>query len=184
MRIVTGSARGMRLKSPSGIDVRPTLQHIKEAEFSAIQFHVPGARVLDLFAGTGQLGIEALSRGAASAVFVDASRESVEIVRENLRATKLEAAARVLNEEAFRYAKRTDDRFDVVFVDPPYGGDTAKKILPLVARVAAPGALVICETERGAHMPREAPPLALQKNYRYGQTEVWLYKNEQEDETL
>ena len=94
MRVITGSARGRRLKTPETYDIRPTTDNVKEAVFNIIQFNIEGRRVLDLFAGTGQLGIEALSRGAAEAVFVDRDREAVKIVKENLKACALQAAVR------------------------------------------------------------------------------------------
>ena len=116
MRVITGKARGRRLREPKGMDIRPTTDMVKEAVFNILQFELEGARVLDLFAGTGQLGIEALSRGAAEAVFVDGSSAAVKIVRENLKLCGFEA--RVLQGDAIGYLPSLG-RFDVVFLDPP-----------------------------------------------------------------
>src|SRR5699024_10290795 len=96
---------------------------VKEAVFSIIQFHIPGARILDLFGGTGQLGIEGLSRGANSAVFVDRREEACALIRENLRRTKLEGSARVVRSDYLTYLKRTKEKFDIIFLDPPYVED-------------------------------------------------------------
>ena len=96
MRVITGKARGVQLKTPEGMLTRPTADKVKEALFSIIQFEIPGATVLDLFGGTGQLGIEALSRGANSAVFVDAREDACKLIRENLKRTRLEAQARAM----------------------------------------------------------------------------------------
>ncbi len=99
MRVITGKARGIQLKTPEGMQTRPTADRVKEALFSIIQFEIPGAKVLDLFGGTGQLGIEALSRGASSAVFVDAAESACKLIRENLKRTKLEGQGRVIRSD-------------------------------------------------------------------------------------
>ena len=117
MRVITGTARGRRLKTPENSDIRPTTDNVKESVFNIIQFDIEGRRVLDLFAGTGQLGIECLSRGAAEAVFIDDSREAVRIVKDNLKACGFSAP--VLQQDALSYL-RSCGRFDLIFVDPPY----------------------------------------------------------------
>ena len=123
MRVITGTARGRRLKELEGLETRPTTDRVKEGLFSALQFDIEGRRVLDLFAGTGQLGIECLSRGAASAVFVDQRRDAVELVRKNLKLTGLTERARVVQGQALEFLERAQNqggRFDLVFLDPPY----------------------------------------------------------------
>ena len=107
MRVITGIARGRRLTAPEGLDVRPTTDKVKEGIFSAIQFQIEGAYVLDLFAGSGQMGIEALSRGAKRAVFVDNSQRSIRCVNENLRTTKLERQAEVISRDSYDFIKLT-----------------------------------------------------------------------------
>ena len=120
MRVITGKARGVNLKTPDGMQTRPTTDRVKEALFSIINFDIPGAKVLDLFGGTGQLGIEALSRGAASAVFVDAREESCRLIRENLKRTKLEGEGKVVRSDYLEYLSRCREQFDIILLDPPY----------------------------------------------------------------
>ena len=112
MRVITGKARGVQLKTPEGMQTRPTADRVKEALFSIINFDIPGAKVLDLFGGTGQLGIEALSRGAASAVFVDAREESCKLIRENLKRTKLEQDAKVVRSDYLDYLNRCREQYN------------------------------------------------------------------------
>ena len=120
MRVITGKARGVQLKTPEGMQTRPTADRVKEALFSIINFDIPGAKVLDLFGGTGQLGIEALSRGAASAVFVDAREDSCKLIRENLKRTKLEQDAKVIRSDYLDYLNRCREQYNIIFLDPPY----------------------------------------------------------------
>lgn len=178
MRVITGTARGRSLDTLKGEDiVRPTSQKIKESMFSAIQFIVAGAKVLDLFAGSGQLGIEALSRGADICVFVDNNREAIEIIKSNLKKTNLFQKAKVLTGDAGKYLAYSKDTFDIVFLDPPYGCGTVEAMLTLLEPCVAPRGQVVCETESGLAMPETAGVLKLKKNYRHGSTTVWLYQN-------
>ena len=133
MRVITGSARGRRLKELEGMETRPTTDRVKEGLFSALQFDIEGRRVLDLFAGTGQLGIECLSRGAASAVFVDRRADAVQLIRENLRLTELEDRARVVAGDSMEYLKSIPEPFDIIFMDPPYA---AGPLEPAIAHIA------------------------------------------------
>ena len=132
MRVITGSARGRRLKTPETYDIRPTTDNVKEALFNILQFDVEGRRVLDLFAGTGQLGIEALSRGAKSAVFVDADRDAVRIVRENLKLCGLSAEVR--QQDALSLL-RQGGVYDLIFVDPPYDAGLYRPVLETIKSV-------------------------------------------------
>ena len=133
MSVVAGEARGRRLEALPGTDVtRPTLSQVKEAMFSIIQFEVEGAAVLDLFAGSGQLGIEALRRGARLAVFVEQSRKAQEVVRQNLLATTLAEHSRVTAMDAIAYLQGCRDHFDIALLDPPYRSGLLEKALPLL----------------------------------------------------
>ena len=120
MRVITGKARGVVLKTPDGMTTRPTSDRVKEALFSVINFDIPGMDVLDLFGGTGQLGIEALSRGANSAVFVDAGEPACKLIRENLKRTKLEGQAKVVRSDYLSYLRTCHQKFGIIFLDPPY----------------------------------------------------------------
>ncbi len=120
MRVIAGKARGIALRTPEGLSTRPTADRVKEALFGSIQFDIPGSRVLDLFAGSGALGIEALSRGAAEAVFVEKEKQAAGILRANLAAVKCETHALVLETDYLAAIKGLDKQFDFVFMDPPY----------------------------------------------------------------
>lgn len=176
MRVITGTARGCRLETLSGDATRPTAERVKEGLFSAIQFDLPGRRVLDLFAGSGQLGIEALSRGAASCVFVDQNRSATEIIRRNLHAAKLSERAQVLTTEAIGFVSRTNDVFDIVLLDPPYAAGALVPALNAAAEKVAPGGLIVCEYDEGTDMPQTVGALAVYRTYRYGRVHITVYR--------
>lgn len=183
MRVVAGSARGRRLVAPTGRDVRPTLDRVREAVFNALGSldAVAHAAVLDLFAGSGALGIEALSRGAARATFVDLSTESLTAVRANLAATGLADRAEVLRGDALALLATGDPRivgpFDLVLVDPPYESTDWDGVLGLLPSLTADGGVVVAESNRslGAHLD-SLPMLdaAILRERRYGGTVVTM----------
>jgi 16S rRNA (guanine966-N2)-methyltransferase len=176
MRVIAGEARGRRLEALPGTDVtRPTLDQVKEAMFSIVQFDLPGARVLDLYAGSGQLGIEALSRGAARCVFLDENRDAVNIVMKNCKNCGVFDRSRVNIGEAARYLSACHEQFDLVLLDPPFRGGTLEKILPGVEKRVAPGGIVLCESETGLVLPAEVGSLTLKKQYKYGKVLLWKY---------
>ena len=167
---------GRRLEALPGTEItRPTMDQVKEAMFSIVQFDLPGARVLDLYAGSGQLGIEALSRGAARCVFLDESREAVSIVMRNCKACGVFDRSRVNIGEAARFLSACREQFDLVLLDPPFRGGTLEKILPAVEKCVAPGGIVLCESETGIVLPAQAGSLTLQKQYKYGKVLLWKY---------
>jgi len=177
MRVITGSAKGRKLETLKGEDViRPTSDKIKESMFSAIQFYIAGAKVLDLFAGSGQLGIEALSRDASVCTFVDISREACDVIKTNLKKTELFDKARVITGDAERYVTNTKDDYDIVFIDPPYGYGTVDKFLNLIEPHMTDNGFVVCETESNCEPVVQAGALEFQKSYRHGKTMVWIYK--------
>ena len=147
MRVITGSARGMALKAPKGMDTRPTMDQVKEGIFSAIQFEVEGRRVLDLFAGSGQMGIEALSRGAKSAVFVDMREDACKVVRENLAKTRLETRAQVVRMDYMAYLASCREQFDLIFLDPPYAEVFLENALNRISEIdiLSHRGIIICE---------------------------------------
>ncbi len=176
MRVITGSARGCKLITPEGMDVRPTGEKVKEGVFSSIQFEIEGAYVLDLFAGSGQLGIEALSRGAAHSVFVDNSARSLRCVNDNLRNTGLARSAEVISRDSYDYIKITAQKFDIIFLDPPYRYGHITKLLPLAAAKLKDGGSIICEYEKEAGQPDAPEGTVLKKVYSYGRISVAVFR--------
>ena len=183
MRVITGKARGVVLKTPDGMSTRPTTDRVKEALFSIIQFDIPGAKILDLFGGTGQLGIEALSRGASGCVFVDKNIEAVQVIKRNLQHTGLMEKAQVLGTDAVSYLTRPGDRFDLVFLDPPYASDLLEQVLYKVEPLVNDGGIIICETNETTKLPMRLGRFYLAKTARFGQAyiRIYRYSNEEED---
>lgn len=171
MRVITGTARGRRLKEPKNMDIRPTTDKVKESIFNIVQFDIEGRRVLDLFAGTGQLGIEALSRGAVSATFVDENNEAIRIVRENLAHCGLHGD--VVRADAASYLGSCG-KFDLIFLDPPYDSGILDKVLAKIIQfdILSDGGIIICETDSDRALPALAPPYAWGREYKYGKTKL------------
>lgn len=178
MRVITGSARGMTLKTLEGESVRPTTDKVKEAIFSAIQFEIEGRRILDLFAGSGQLGTEALSRGAESAFFVDADKNAVKTVKENLEKTKLSFKASVAHTDSIAFLSMTDKIFDIAFLDPPYETGLLQKALSKIDNSIASGGTVICEHPFREKLEDEYGALKKSKEYKYGKTAVTVFRKD------
>ncbi len=151
MRIITGTAKGKTLLTPKGMDVRPTTEKVKEAIFSMIQFDLDGTYVLDLFGGTGQLALEALSRGASGAVITDNSRESVDIIRQNISSTKMTDRCSVIRSDSSLFIKRYSSgrKFNVVFIDPPYDSGLVHESLRLISEhdICSYNPVIVCETD-------------------------------------
>ena len=181
MRVITGTARGRKLAALEGVEVRPTTDMVKEAMFSILQFEVEGANVLDLFAGSGQLGIESLSRGARACVFVDSSRDSQNITRQNLQHTGLSSAARVAAMDYAAFLRSTKDTFDIALLDPPYEKGLAADALPLLVDKMSPGGAILCETRKGEPMPERVGEFAIHRTYRYGKIALTLYRRAEEE---
>ena len=180
MRVITGKARGVQLKTPQGQQTRPTSDRVKEALFSIIQFDVPGACVLDLFGGTGQLGIEALSRGARSAVFVDAGEAACKLIRENLARTKMENQATVIHSDYLQFLKSTRASFDLIFLDPPYAEVFLENALNLITEIdiLQSGGIIVTERPVTKDMPYEFAGYTRSRDYKYGQTLITLYRKD------
>ena len=178
MRVITGSARGRRLRELEGFETRPTTDRVKESIFNIIQFRVEGRRVLDLFAGTGQMGIEALSRGAKSATFVDRRSDAVRLVKENLALCRLEEGARVIQGDALDFLSRTEETFDLIFLDPPYGSGLLKNALERIAKfdILSDHGIILCETSVTELLPELPPPYREGRAYRYGKIKITVYE--------
>lgn len=180
MRVITGTARGKRLETLESDAVRPTPDRVKEAIFSIIQFDIEGRRILDLFAGSGQLGIEALSRGAESATFIDSSNESLEVVRRNLKSTGLEKQAVVFKSDYSSFLINCKNKYDIAFLDPPYAAGKLTHALEKVTNVMSDYGIILCEHPSTVEMPKDAGSFSLKKQYRYGKIIISLYNNQAE----
>ncbi len=180
MRVITGSARGKRLKELKGSDIRPTTDRVKEAIFSSIQFEIEARRILDLFAGTGQMGIEALSRGAAHCDFVDMRREAIQMVEANLQYTNMKEVSTVIQSDYLAYLTRNKEKYDVIFLDPPYHGGILKNALQTITSIdkVTENGIIVCENEAEFVWPTVPEPYVLQKEYKYGKISVALYRRQ------
>ena len=179
MRVISGSAKGRRLRTLKGLQVRPTTDRVKEAVFNLLGPDWEGLRVLDLFAGSGALGIEALSRGAAYAVFVDKASPSLGVIQSNLDACGFADRARLIRADAIRFlhAKTEQDRFDAIFADPPYDSGLAGRCLEAVGRFVAlsDSGRMIVEHSRREALPERVENLTVRTERSYGDTTVTVY---------
>lgn len=176
MRVITGTARGRNLMTLSGEDItRPTSQSTKEALFSSIQFELEGKQVLDLFAGCGQLGIEALSRGAAFCTFVENNREAYKIVEANIKSCKMEDVSSLVFCDALSFLSRRDT-FDIAFLDPPYNkGLTLECVEKLTSKMKESG-VIICETAKAEELPERINGWIISRQKNYGKTKLTYYR--------
>lgn len=174
MRVISGTARGRKLKEPADYTIRPTTDQVKESMFNICQFSVEGRRVLDLFGGTGQLGIEAASRGAAQVDIVDVSRDSIWLIRENASRSGLNV--RVIQSDALDFL-RACGAYDLIFLDPPYDtmlAENALQSIKLFDKLTI-GGIILCETRANAVLPALEAPYRLGKEYRYGRVKLTTY---------
>ena len=180
MRVITGKARGIVLKTPDGMATRPTADRVKEALFSIIQFDIPGARVLDLFGGSGQLGIEALSRDAKSAVFVDEREDACRLIRENLRRTHFEHQSRVIRSDYMAYLRSCRETFDIILLDPPYAEVFLENALKMITEIdiLESGGIIIAERPVEKELSMDFFGYKRSKDYKYGKTFLTIYRKE------
>ena len=180
MRVITGKARGVQLKTPEGLQTRPTTDRVKEALFSIIQFDVPGTRVLDLFGGTGQLGIEAISRGAKSAVFVDAGEKACALIKENLRRCRMEGEGRVVRSDYLEFLSRCREKFDLVFLDPPYAEVFLENSLKIITEIdiLESGGIIIAERPLEKELTCDFSGYTRSRDYKYGKTLLTVYRKD------
>ena len=181
MRVIAGQARGIQLNTPEGMKTRPTADRVKEAMFSIIQFDLPSAKVLDLFGGTGQLGIEALSRGASYATFVDAEKNACDLIRDNLKRTKLDLQAKVVCSDYEIFLKNTTDKYDIVLLDPPYAEVFLEKSLKMITEIdiLQYNGIIVTERPLGKELSCDFPGFIRSKDYKYGKTLVTLFRKEE-----
>ena len=181
MRVITGTARGRRLLEPSGMDIRPTTDQVKEAVFNILQGDIEGRTCLDLFAGTGQLGIEALSRGAAACTFVDESREAVKLVKQNLEKCGLTGA--VVQGDALRFLEGRE-RYGLIFIDPPYRSGLYGELLEKIKHFdkLQRGGIMVVETPADYEPDSPGLPYAKLRSYRYGKVRITTFTRNEDGE--
>lgn len=177
MRIITGSARGMKLATLEGEDVRPTTEKVKEAIFSSINFDIEGRRILDLFAGSGQLGLEALSRGAVKAVFTDQNPEAIEIIKSNVKKTGFEKQSVICRTDYEQFLIHSKEEFDIAFIDPPYAAGYTENALMLVEKLMSNYGIIVCEHSSDTVLPEVVGRFSVHKRYKYGKVvNVTVYR--------
>ena len=179
MRVITGSARGRALETLKGEDiVRPTTDKVKGAVFSSVQFEIEGRDFIDVFAGSGQMGIEALSRGARSAVFLDSSKKAIAVIERNLKVTNLQQFATVICADSVAYLKNTTREFDVAFLDPPYNKGILQEALPIIAQRMKKTGVIICESALNDNLLQKYYNFTLDRERTYGKIRVSTYRHE------
>ena len=186
MRVITGTAKGKRLITPEGRDVtRPTGEKVKEGIFSSIQFLIEGADVLDLFAGSGQLGIEALSRGAKSAVFVDSAKVAQKCITENIKNCGFSDVAKLKTGDALMYLSSAFERFDIAFLDPPYAEVFLENSLKMITEIdiLQSGGIIVTERPVGKELPWNFEGFERSRDYKYGNTLLTIYRKTEKGET-
>ena len=185
MRIITGRAKGVRLDTLEGVATRPTSERVKEALFSMLQFDIQDRSVLDLFSGSGQLALEALSRGASSAVMIDRSRDAVKIIKQNVAKTKLSDMCEIYNCEFKEYITKNKGRkFDIVFIDPPYAAGLYGECLSLLLScdMLKASSLIVCESESEDLLADNAElrdHFDVFKQARYGRACIAIFKKKE-----
>ena len=181
MRVISGTARGTQLKTPDGMLTRPTADRVKEALFSILQFDIPGTEVLDLFGGTGQLGIEALSRGSTSATFVDAREDACKLIRENLRRTHMLEKGKVVHMDYLSYLNQCRKRYHIVFLDPPYAETFLENSLKRIAEIDIlhSNGIIVTERPLGKDLQWEHDGFTRSRDYKYGKTVLTIFRRNQ-----
>ena len=181
MRVITGSAKGRRLDTLEGTDVRPTTDMVKEAVFSAIQFDIEGRAFLDLFAGCGQIGIEAVSRGAKSSTFIDSNPNAISVIKGNLSKTGFTDKAKVIKGEYSSFLASTKEKFDIAFLDPPYRLNILNDALNTVTSVMSNHGIIICEHPSDVTVPESVNGFSLEKQRKYSKIIISIYRKDSEE---
>ena len=177
MRIITGSARGKRLQTPEGLHTRPPSDRVKQSVFNIIQFDIEGRKVLDLFGGSGQLGLEAMSRGAASCVIVDGDRAAQKAIEANIKNCGFDRNCQLIKGDSFTFLQRQKkDSYHLIFLDPPYGGELLNRAIAEICRIdiLAEGGIMVCESASVDVVAPVQAPYRVVKQYRYGHTDLTI----------
>lgn len=180
MRVITGAARGRRLKELQGMETRPTTDKVKESLFNIIQFDIEGRKVLDLFGGTGQLGIECLSRGAAHCTFVDLRKEAAALIRDNVALCGFTDRAKVIQGDYLSFLTSCREKFDLILLDPPYASGLLEKALETAAGIdiLSENGIMVCESAVETVLPTLSEPYRKGKDYRYGKIKLTVYRRD------
>ena len=180
MRIISGSRRGHKLQEFQGDSVRPTTDRVKESIFNLIQEYVPESVCLDMFAGSGALSFEAISRGAKRAVLVDKDKRSVDIIRKNAASLDFEEQCEIRNEDCFIYAQKAGEKFDIIFLDPPYNRNFIEPVLTAIVEkeLLAGGGIVVLESD-DTDFSGEKEGLSVLKQRKYGRTYITVYEKQE-----
>ena len=183
MRIISGSRRGKKLYEFYGMDVRPTTDRVKENIFNLIQGYIADSVCLDMFAGSGALSFEAVSRGAKRAVMLDRDKRSVDIIRKNTENLDFAAECEIINTDAFEFARRSREKFDIIFLDPPYNKGFIEPILGEIVKneLLNYGGIVVLESD-DTDFSADFQGLELLKQRKYGRTFITIYQKEKENE--
>jgi len=176
MRVISGTARGKKLIAPEGINTRPTTDRVKESIFNIIQRYIPCENVLDAFAGSGALGIEALSRGAESCTFIEANPEALSILRKNVEGARVSDKSEILRKDIFDFLNLTNKKFDIIFLDPPYNKGFLSPVFKIVKerKLLSENGIVLVETEFGGE-ETEFNGYECIKKAKYGKTVVSVF---------
>ncbi len=177
MRVIAGIRKGLKLKAPEGEDTRPTTDRVKESVFNIIQPYIPAERVLDLFAGSGALGIEALSRRSARCIFVEHDRKAFALVRQNIGLARLEDVSELVLADALSYLKSASAAFDIIFLDPPYNKGYLSPVLEEISRreLLTSDGIIVAETEKDGEEPTHPDYTAIRQAV-YGKTVITVLK--------
>lgn len=176
MRVISGTARGRKLKEPANYDIRPTTDKVKESMFNIIQFNLLNSRVLDMFAGTGQLGLEAISRGASEAVFIDMSSQSNRIIKENIQICGAAEQSTVIKGDSVSTIE-TLGQFDIIFIDPPYDSELVQKALNKIIEfdILKENGIILCEMRYEHNIPFVNEPYFMKREYKYGKIRLVVF---------
>ncbi len=178
MRVISGKVRGLKLDCPQGIETRPTLDRVKEAVFSMLLPYIVDSSVLDLYAGSGALGIEALSRGADSAVFIDDNEAACNCIESNLSKSKFDVQSKVIKTSVENFLKSTDKKFDIIFLDPPYSKNMYSKALKLIRdyNVLSANGIILVEWDYEIGFTKDLSDFVVVKEKKYGRVGVSVLK--------
>ena len=182
MRVITGTARGRKLLTPEGFDTRPTTDKIKEAICSALHFDFQGAKILDLFAGSGQMAIEGMSRGGRAATLIDSDPKAIACIQQNVKACGFAENCTVLRTDAIAFLQRCREKYDIALLDPPYHKDILQQVIPLLLPLMTENGILVCEHEPETHLPENFDAFHLQKEKKYGKIAVSIYRIPAEEE--